>query len=728
MASASAAAPDDDPWQPVSPWAVCPPPLVQDFHPTYRGDPEQAPAELEARHARRDPAGNVLLLGEAAVIRADMRLLAEQIRLDRTEERLDARDGVRIDRPGLTLRADHGSFWLTEQRGILYETRFNYHVRHGRGRADSAELLEPGVTRLEDVRYTTCAEGNKDWTLRARRITLDQNKGIGEARHVRLQVGSIPVLYAPYFSFPIDSRRKSGFLLPGIGSSRQSGLEISTPYYVNLAPNYDLTLTPRYLSRRGGQMNTEFRYLRRRGGGTVNHQILPEDDETGQSRNRFTLRDTSRFGHHVTTHIDYDRVSDPDYILDLGNSLDLSSVTHLKRSASVDYAARWLRASAWVDDYQTVDRSIAAADRPYERLPAVELRAENPWQPLGVKSALRSSFVAFDQDSRVTAQRIDLQPEIRRSWVRDAYEITPRIGLRHTRYRLDNQDPGVSGRQSRTTPIASLDTKLFLERGLELGGRHLTHTLEPRLRYLYIGGQNQQDIPLFDTTEPVFSYRELFADNRFRGVDRMGDANQLALALSSRVLDPASGAQLFRASIGELFYFANRNVGLENTGVQRRNRSSIASEMELALGRSWSGKAELVWDPYDEQTERGNIRLQYNPGHRRIANLSYRFLRRDQSQLDASFLWPLGPRWQAMGRWYYDFNATQELETLAGIEYDSCCWGIRLVVRDYVVRGREDTNRSIMFQFVFKGLGHVGSNIGSILENGILGYTERPWE
>ena len=715
-----------DPYRPTSAWAVCPPQPQQDFHPTFRGDPEQAPTTLMGQLATRDGEGTLTLTGDVEIVRADTRLKAERVVYQEHSEEVQAEGRVRIDQPDMTMTADHGSFWLNENRGIFHDTRFRFYSRHARGSAEVSRVLEPGITRYEKASYTTCADDSNAWLLRASKVTLHEDEGVGVARHARLNIKGVPLLYTPYLSFPIDDRRKTGFLVPGFGSSNRSGMEVSLPFYLNLAPNYDATLTPRYLEDRGAQLNTEFRYKRRNQIGIVNYEVLPEDDITGDRRERFTFRDTSRFGEHLSTRIDYDRVSDKDYLTDLGDSLSLASKTHLRRSARADWRTRWWQTGIQVDDYQTIDPTIAPADRPYERLPAIDLSADSPWRPLGLESSLSATFVAFDQEARVTADRIDVQPDIRWPLRRNAFELTPRVGVRHTAWRLHDQDPGIDREQQRTTPLASLDGTLFLERELRAGGRSYTHTLEPRIWYLYVKGEEQNDIPLFDTTEPTFTYRELFAENRFRGADRMGDANQIALAVTTRMLDADNGRQLFRASVGELFFLANRNVTLNNTAPLSRSRSDIAGELELALGRAWTGKADLVWDPYDEQTGRGNLRLQYHPGYRKIANLSYRFRRQSQSQVDASLLWPLTPAWQVLGRWYYDLNASEELETMVGVEYDSCCWGIRLIAREYVRPNRDEVNRSIMFQFVFKGLARVGNDIESVLEDGILGYTERP--
>ncbi len=716
----------EDPYAPISAWAVCPPQPQQDFHPAFSGDPDQAPTTLAGHTAIREAGGKLTLSGDAEITRADKRLMAQQIIYTGDGDEVQAQGQVRMDEPDLTMTADHGTLWLKQNRGIFYNTQFRFYNRHARGSAATSQQLKPGITQFDKTTYTTCPDASNAWLLRASKVTIYQDEGQGVARHARLNIKGVPVLYTPYLSFPIDERRKSGFLVPSLGSSSRSGFDISTPYYFNLAPNYDATLTPRYLQDRGAQLNAEFRYKRVNQDGFFNYEILPNDDITGETRTRFTFRDKSRFGSHLSTSVDYDRVSDRDYLTDLGDSLSIASATHLKRSARADYLTRWWQAGVQVDDYQTIDRTIAPQNRPYERLPALNLQASSPWRPLGIESGFRSTAVRFDQDARVTADRFDIQPDIRWPVRRNAFELVPRIGVRYTSYQLDNQAPGIDKQQSRTTPIASLDSTLFLERELQLGAHHYTHTLEPRLWYLYVKGEKQTDIPLFDTTEPTFTYRELFAENRFNGADRMGDANQVALAVSTRLLDTDSGAQLFRASVGELFYFGNRNVTLNNTAPQNRNRSSVAGEMELALSRAWRGKADMVWDPYDEKTERGNLRLQYRPGYRKIVNLSYRFLRQSQSQLDTSLLWPLTPSWQVLGRWYYDLDDSSNLETMAGIEYDSCCWGIRLIAREYITPNSNETNRSIMFQFVLKGLGRVGNDIESVLEDGILGYTERP--
>jgi len=715
-----------DPFAAISTWAVCPPPPDRDYQLYDGGDPRQSPTDLWGNFAERSGDGTLTMIGDAEAIRGFQRLRADRIIYHELDKTVEAKGDVVYDEPLLNIRGTNGKFWFDEHRGELFSTHFNFYERHGRGDAEKAYIVRPGVTRFKKALYTTCPEDSNAWIMRATKVTLDENTGVGVARNARLSLKGMPVLYTPYISFPIDDRRKTGLLIPSFGSSDNSGFELKTPFYWNIAPNYDATITPRYLADRGTQVNTEFRFLQPVQEGHVRVEYLHKDDITDDKRSRVIVRNKMRFSPNLTADIDYDRVSDKDYLTDLGDSLSLASVTHLRRTAQAEYTTNWWQLGLQVDDYQTVDKTIAQQNRPYQRLPRITFNAASPIRPGGIDTQITSEAVRFDASQRVTADRIDLWPSA--SWpIRGAaFDSTPKVGLRYTGYKLDDQPVGASKHPSRSTPFFSLDNTVYFERDLSLAGNKYTQTLEPRLFYLYVKGENQDDIPLFDASAPTFNYRELFEENRFNGADRMGDANQAALALTTRFIDPDTGAEKLHASIGQLYYFANRNVTLNNTAPETDSESNIAAEVELALSRSWSGKADLIWDPHADGTERANARIQYRPGYRKIANLSYRYLKGEQNQIDASILWPLSPAWHVVGRWYYDIGDSQKLETLAGIEYDSCCWGVRFVTREYIDSDSKTNNRVYMAQIVLKGLATFGSKIESVLEDGILGYTERP--
>lgn len=720
----------EDPYKPISTWTVCPPPPPRDYDLDINSDPEDAPLNLTGDSATRLSSETFTLIGNAMAQRGNQQLKADRIIYKEEEGILDLEGDVQFDDPEKSVTANDGRVWINENRGEFRHVSYRFYQRHARGKARKALLLEPGVTEYRKSSYTTCPDGSNVWMINGDKVTLDTNTGVGVARGGRMQVKDVPILYLPYLSFPIDDRRKSGFLAPAFGSSSQSGVELTTPYYFNLAPNYDAIFAPRYLDDRGLQLNGEFRYLSKYSNSILNVEYLNDDKKTGDNRSRITFKDASQFNQHLSTSINYDRVSDEFYLRDLGDSLSLASTTFLPRNGEVNYNTRWWNAGVRVDNYQTIDKTVLPQNRPYERLPRVVLNLFPDPLPMGLDFTLASEAVNFRQNDNVEGKRIDMQPNISLPLYGNAYELIPKAGIRRTSYNLNNQTAGESDDPSRTTPIASLDGTLFFERDLSFGSHNYTQTLEPRAYYLYVQNQNQENLPLFDTGQPTFTYNELFEENRFNGVDRMGDANQTTLALTTRFLDKKTGAEQFRASVGQIYYFKDREVTLNNTPAETENRSDIAAEMQIGISRLWRGHANFVWDPFEEDTQRADATLQYHPAFRTLANVSYRYTKDLQNQIDTSFLWPVNPNWHALGRYYYSIDDAKILERMVGIEYDNCCWGIRLVAREFinsnVITDDAETDTAIMFQFVFKGLAHVGSSIENLLEDGILGYTPRP--
>ncbi|MEE9422392.1 MAG: LPS assembly protein LptD [Gammaproteobacteria bacterium] len=709
-------------------WDTCPAPPKRDIQPATAANKDDEQLKIHGFEVTRDASRHYSISGSGILTRGSERIQADQIDYYEADSIIEVNGRLIYDNPTERILGKRGKFWINENRSEIENIYYYLYDRHILGEADRAYLDEPGITHYDDATYTTCPDGSKVWRLKAEKVVLDTNEGFGIARSARLEIHGIPLFYTPFMSFPIDDRRKTGLLVPSFGQSDNGGFDLRVPYYFNIAPHYDATLTPRYLSRRGAQLATEFRYLNPLGRGLLNYEILPEDNLTDQARSRFILRNSSRFGNHLTTNVNFDWVSDKDYLEDLGDSLSLASVPFLTRSAEARYDEDWWNLGIRFDNYQILDRNLAPDSRPYQRLPRINFAATPQVHPLGSNIFLNAELVNFRQDSRVTGKRADLWPRITLPVRRSAYEITPSLSYRFTSYDLDNQTSGTPATITRAIPVVSLDNKLFLERDFSLGKTGFTQTLEPRLFYLYAAGRDQTDIPLFDTSEPTFTYRELFAENRFTGADRMGDANQIALSLTSRLVDNQTGIERLRASIGQLFYFQNRTVTLDNSAPVDTASSDIAGELDLSLSNSWTTRADMIINPRDFATERANVRLQYHPSFRKLANIAYRYRRGEQNQIDTSILWPMGRNWHFIGRWYYDISDTKTLEKLAGIEYESCCWSAQLIARNFIENEDRDNNTAILFQIVLKGLTRIGSNIESVLEDGILGYTASPEE
>ncbi len=684
---------------------------------------------LSADDARVLGRTTLALRGEIEAIRDGTVLRADQASYDRERELLRAEGHVRVIREGLVLDGDRGEFWLDDDRGHLDNAGFLLYERHARGEAERAQFEDRERTLLSQMRYTTCDPGRNDWLLRSSHVRLDQARGTGTARHVRVSFMGVPFLYSPYLSFPIDDRRKSGLLSPTMRSSSRNGIDIATPYYLNLAPRFDATLTPRFISRRGEMLETEFRYLNRRSRGQIETTWLPGDDLADRDRYLLNYRHFGRPSERLSLDLDFNRASDSDYFRDLGDTLSIASVTHLEQRAVLNYQAEAWMASARLQAYQTIDDLIQPARRPYRQLPVLLFRTQRPEFSNRLNPRFVTSYVNFDHDvpeQRLTGGRLDVQPGLTLPFYSMAAYAQPTLTLRHTQYRLDDGPvpPGGDAAQpDRTLPVFAFDTGVFLERDTRWGSRPMLQTLEPRLYYLYVPYRDQSGLPLFDTGRPDFNFTQLFRDNRFNGSDRVGDANQLSVAVTTRYLDAASANQRAQFGIGRIFYFEDREVTLRpQDPVETSKTSDIVAEGTANLTRSLSLRFDARRSEDTGKFDKGGVWLQYRPAMRSILNVAYRYRDDALEQTDISLLWPLTPRWHLIARHNYSLRDERVLETLAGLEYQSCCWRLRVVSRRFVDDDFGNTDRSLYFQFDLKGLTSIGTSLESLLDHGILGY------
>ncbi len=407
--------------------------------------------------------------------------------------------------------------------------------------------------------------------LSAAELKVDRTEGLAEATDATVRVKGVPIAYLPYFSFPVDDRRRSGVLLPSIGSSNLRGLDVSVPYYFNLAPNYDATVTPRILSKRGAMLGGEFRYLTETSEGVIRGEILPDDRERPDegTRGAFSVRHATRIGPWTGT-VDYNYVSDPYYLGDLSESFAVRSARYLRRRGDLRYETDDWLARARLLDYQTIDLTLSPSQKPYSVLPQLlALGEERELLGTPLTGQLRAEYVSFFRDFGVTGQRVDLYPALTLPLVRSWGYVTPKLGARYTTYALGDQG---------SLPVASVDGGLFFERELDWFGAAATQTLEPRLNYLYVPYRDQTDIPIFDTSEFDLSYDSMFLENRFTGADRVNDANQVTVGVTTRLLSEASGHELLRASVGSQFYFEDRRVQLPGEPPANTSTSSLVGD------------------------------------------------------------------------------------------------------------------------------------------------------
>jgi len=682
-------------------------------------DPETIQLEAGRFEAQIGDSPAASMSGGVLLRRDDKIAGADSARYDPELRALFLEGGVRYEDPGTQIMSRSAEFGYDLGRIRFDGAEFSLGSNNSRGAADSLEINQNGTLSLGGVEYTTCPPDSEDWLLEGKSITLDTNTGVGTAKGMKLRFKGVPILYLPHMSFPISDARKSGLLIPEIGSSARGGNEIRVPYYWNIAPNYDATIMPRLLTERGLQLAAEFRYLTGRNDGRVAADYLPDDDVLNKSRHQIHYKHRTLFDNGWRNRINFREVSDSQYFEDLGGSLSSSSITNLDRHVSFDYYSRHLSLFAQVQDYQTVDDSIPPEDQPYRRLPQLLLSANWPLALLDLGVAV--DVVNFDRQTGVTGWRFNAAPSIEIPLIRPGAFFTPAVALDYTRYDLSNTAPGEATELTRTVPIASIDTGLILERAMN--GSNRIQTIEPRVLYVNIPFRNQDDLPVFDTITPDLNLVQLYRKNRFLGVDRIGDTEQLSIGVTSRILDLDTGRELVTATIGQTRYFGDRNVTLPGIPASTLERSDYIAQLRFLLSRNVNFDVGHQWGTGDNGTTRSEARLQYRPANNKILNLAYRYRRGSLEQGDISVSWPIASSWNFVGRYNYSFRDEQALEQFYGFEYESCCWGIRVVTRRHISTRDGTQDSSIGLQFVLKGMTSVGTAADKMLERGILGYS-----
>jgi len=443
------------------------------------------------------------MTGGVILRRGDKVAGADSARFEPATRSLLLEGNVRYEDLGTRIRSDFAEFSYDSGRVRFEGAVFSLGANNAHGAAEAAEINEQGRLELDGVSYTTCPPGSNDWVIEAKDIDLDTRQGVGTARGMKLRFQGIPILYAPYLSFPIGDARKSGILTPEIGSTQRSGTELRVPYYINLAPNYDATITPRLLTDRGLQIQTKFRYLTESMGGTANADYLPNDEIFNDERAFASWKHRLFFAGGWRNRIDISGVSDSQYFEDLGGSLSASSITHLDRNINFDYHTDHLSFFAQVQDFQTIDDAITPVDEPYQRVPQLLMRGLWPQQWLGLQIGLAGELVNFDRDVGVTGWRLNLVPEVALPISRPGWFVRPAVALDYTRYDLSNTALGQSKNPDRTVPIASFDFGLILERAMKNSAR--IQTIEPRVLYAYVPFREQANLPVFDTIMPYFN-------------------------------------------------------------------------------------------------------------------------------------------------------------------------------------------------------------------------------
>ncbi len=676
-------------------------------------------------------------VGNVEMTRADQRSVSKKASYDTVSETMDLQGSVYYSEDELALHSESASINLASDQAKLRDALFISPSTPLRGRAKTIYRESSTLSRYKEVAYTSCRPGNQDWVVHASELKMNKISGQGVARNAWIEFKGTPVFYSPRLSFPIDDRRLSGFLAPAFGQTQRSGLTLATPYYWNIAPNYDATLRPRYLSNRGAILGGDFRYLTGMSKGSAGLEFMPNDSLFGnKSRYLAGFNNATQFTPQISSNLNLNKVSDKQYFSDLGNALSTSTFSsYLVSQGSLNYANTGVSLTAGATSYQSIDEAITDAGLPYRRLPQVNLNLNHAFDFISpgmvcmsqdcreqsrrpLNTLMDAEYVYFQHSALVNGQRTNVKPAVSFPLQTASAFLTPKLSLQNTQYALSNPKGGTaaalaSNSISRTLPIFSADSGLTIEKDVNFFNGSYLHTLEPRLFYLYVPRTDQSAIPIFDTGLTDFSFNSMFLENRFSGADRVQDANQLTAALTTRLVDAKSGREKLKLSVGQIVYFQNRSVNLDVAGSllpsykeplpgyfpDTDKLSNLVTDLNLGLTDHVSVTSGAQWNPHLNEVVRHSAVLHYKNEPGEIVNIGYRYrknialpdspeflgLRRfDIINTDVSMHWPVYNDWSAVGRWSYSLLNNNTQESFLGVEKENCCWRFRVIGRRWI--------------------------------------------
>ena len=690
--------------------------------------------KVEADESYWDESKRITILqGDTKIVRGNETIKSELANFLQAEDRARLSGGVQYDADGIEVKAPYAEYNTKEGRTDFISPKYKYPSLDISGKARYGVRLKNKKMFLKNSTYTTCDLINPDWNLISKSTELDFEKGVGTGRNVFVSVKGVPVFYSPYMRFSLDEQRKTGFLVPEWSGSWTKGPDIFTPFYWNIAPNMDMLVQPSYLQDRGSQIETTFRYLENNFDGAIYISYLGDDSEYVDDRYKILVDHKHQVNPNLFIDTHYEKISDKDFYDDFGTGIAGVSTTYGSRYIKATYQKNDWRVYSEFLGYQTFDKSLTNEFEPYDLLPKIEISKR--WDRDLANLDIWTSITEWDHDyeTKVDGTRYDFQFGIDRTFFMKGLEITPRIKLQHTQYNLDNQVSGYSSSPSKTIPILSINSEMVLSK--QLKNSNLVHQIKPRLFYLYAQEENQDDIPIFDTGLNTFSFAQLFRDNRFSGLDRTSDANQLSVSISNNFYDLENYGNIFNFSIGKIIYFEDRNISVDNETLYTRSNSNYIAEMEYRPKENISLISTFLYDSSadDQKTIFNNHTFQYRGKGNNIFNASYRYSKNEIAQGDMSFAWNVANNLSLLGRWNYDFKNNEnnadtgdDIETLVGLEYESCCWKARLIQRRYKT-DIEVYEKEIQFQIMLKGFTDVGTPLGDTIESSIKGYINKEY-
>lgn len=705
-------------------------------------DSEDTPAYFEGDRLQGYGDREIEATGNARMRRRGESFFADWMRHNMRDNELYAIGNVRVEQGAQITEGARLRYNLDTSKGLMENTRFALNPKaigglpvpggplpgqDGRGTAEKIVFEGPGLFRAQQASYTTCEPGNDDWYVRGRQISIDQNQDVGVARDAFIDFKGQTILYSPYLSFSLHNQRKSGFLTPHFGNSSTSGFETSAPFYWNIAPNRDATLTPRLLTKRGLQLRSEFRYLEPSYKGEVRYEYLPGDSQINRDRQAFSIQHAHNFSNGWSGSLDIQQVSDAKYFTDLSTQITLTSLTNLPRQGTLSRGGGWGSSgtysfSALVQSWQTLQTDpLAPLTPPYSRRPQLTLTAQNQ-NVLAGDFDLLSSFVYFSHPTLISGRRIVAYPTLSFPLQTSYAYVTPKVGVHATRYMLDQNF--TTSDKTRVLPVLSAESGLIFERDTKIFGNAFRQTLEPKLYYVYIPYKDQTQLPNFESGLQDINFATIFSENQFSGSDRINNANQVTAGVSSRLIHPDTGVEIIRVGVAQRYYFSPQRVTLPGTtiGQNQSSRSDVLAALSGTVAPHWIADLGWQYNTDRSETQRMTVATRYQPQQGKLLNLSYRHQINSFKQFDISGQWPIAGKWTAVGRWNYSTQDKRLLEGVAGMEYDGGCWAFR-VVAHRISTATQTSSTAVFFELELNGVTRIGSNPLDILRRNIAGYS-----
>lgn len=750
-------------------------------------DPATASVRATANESETQRQTTVIMKGDVQLTQGYRSLTADQAIFDQSTRKAEITGNIEIREPGLLLRAESASMEIDTGNARLEDADFVLYESRIRGTAEKFEKFGDRIVIMEQGRFTSCEPDSNLWSIAGSEVKINQEKRYGTAKHMRLNIKDIPILYSPYLRFPVGKDRLTGFLFPSISFDRESGIEdFSAPFYWNIAPDYDMTLTPRYIDQHGASLETELRHMSSQFDTILSGNYNPDDkgdysgrdqekideglrgDYTGEDRWLLQLQQLGGRGQRWSTEIDYTNISDIDYPRDFNSgSVDANRQPNIAKMAMADYRSEHWLFAAKAQEFRVLTRE---SQIPYRELPRIN--ADGNYRINDWVVELNNEYANFDlnsyydlsNDNIIIGERFRTDYSL--TWDKNPAWgfIRPSAAVQSLSYKLDDAAliESADNSPSIVVPQGSLDMGLIFERDTSLFKQGFTQTLEPRVFYLYSDHADHSELYdltannrfiNFDTSESTFTYGQLFRDSRFSGGDRIADANQVTLGVSSAFISSATGIERLRASIGQIYYLSDRKISVTTSPDDEaltRTTSEIAGQLKGQVTDSIRLSSDVAYDHKNDYLISASAGINYLDDEYRIFNLSYRYTRNPQAinpsnpvpilqstldQVDASVIWPVSAQWSIIARGNYDFTYDLELDSFAGLEYNDCCYRIRLMARRWLnfdynaaflqTATADDYDEGLFVDIQLRGLGSISERVGKLLDKAVIGYAAR---